>query len=138
MDFKLSEFTYFDQYQLPSSVIYNLTNLCKNYLQPLRTAFGPIFINSGYRNKEQNSVAGGAPNSYHLYGLAADVKCTDVADAIKKASFLLFRESELMINTNLLAELIVSRNARGVVWLHVAMRKDMNDKKHYVDFQGYF
>lgn len=138
MDFKLSEFTYFEPERLPEEVLYNLMNLCKNYLQPLRTAFGPIKINSGYRTKETNSAVGGAANSYHLYGLAADIACSDVADAIRKASFLLFRESELIINTNLLSELIISRNSRGVVWLHVAMRRDMKDKKHYVDFQGYF
>lgn len=138
MDFKLKEFTYFEPEQLPAGVLLNLTNLCKVYLQPLRTAFGPIYITSGYRTAENNSAVGGAKNSYHLLGLAADIKCSDVADAIKKASYLLFLESQLMINTNLLSELIVSRNSRGSVWLHVAMRKSMSDKKHYVDFQGYF
>lgn len=138
MDFKLKEFTYFEPEQLPAGVLLNLTNLCKVYLQPLRTAFGPISITSGYRTAESNSAVGGAKNSYHLLGLAADIWCGDVADAIKKASYLLFLESQLMINTNLLSELIVSRNSRGSVWLHVAMRKSMSDKKHYVDFQGYF
>jgi len=33
----------------------------------------PIQITSGYRTPEHNKAVGGAPNSYHMYGLAADI-----------------------------------------------------------------
>ena len=37
----------------------------------------PIYINSGYRCKEENHKVGGAPGSYHLLGMAADIHVKD-------------------------------------------------------------
>ena len=37
----------------------------------------PIYINSGYRCKEENHKVGGAPGSYHLRGMAADIHVKD-------------------------------------------------------------
>lgn len=43
-------------------------------LQTLRTRLGrPITINSAYRNPTHNKKVGGASNSQHLYGKAADI-----------------------------------------------------------------
>lgn len=43
-------------------------------LQIMRDYFGrAITINSGYRNEEWNKKVGGAGNSMHLYGKAADI-----------------------------------------------------------------
>lgn len=54
-------------------VIINLTNLVKNVLQPLRDLVGkPIVISSGYRSPLVNSAVGGAKNSEHMTGCAAD------------------------------------------------------------------
>lgn len=54
--------------------IVNLCALCHRILEPLRKFYGrPITINSGYRSPELNSAVGGAKNSYHLYGRAADI-----------------------------------------------------------------
>ncbi len=36
----------------------------------------PFIITSGYRCKKHNKEIGGKPNSAHLNGLAADIKCT--------------------------------------------------------------
>lgn len=36
----------------------------------------PIFINSGYRCKNHNRKVGGSQTSYHLRGMAADIRCT--------------------------------------------------------------
>lgn len=38
----------------------------------------PLYINSGYRSDEVNKAVGGSPNSYHLYGCAADIRCEDM------------------------------------------------------------
>lgn len=55
-------------------IVSNLSNLCKNVLEPIRRVIkSPILINSGYRNKAVNHFVKGAPNSYHLYGRAADI-----------------------------------------------------------------
>lgn len=44
-------------------------------LQKLRDAIGrPIKITSGWRSPEHNKAVGGAKNSQHLYGKAADIK----------------------------------------------------------------
>lgn len=54
-------------------VIANLQNLCINLLEPLRKITGPIRVSSGYRSSLVNSRVGGAANSEHLYGQAADI-----------------------------------------------------------------
>lgn len=52
----------------------NLIKLVDNILDPLRELYGkPITINSGYRSKLVNAAVGGAKNSDHLYGFAADI-----------------------------------------------------------------
>lgn len=51
----------------------NAVELCENVLEPARRALGPIRINSGYRSKKVNSAVGGAWNSQHQYGRAADI-----------------------------------------------------------------
>ena len=43
-------------------------------LQKIRAHFGkPVTINSAYRTAAHNKKVGGAPQSQHLYGLAADI-----------------------------------------------------------------
>ena len=84
--FLLSEFTT-SQYAArhgimmtpPGFVRSNLTRLCKEVLEPLRArlpldSFRPrvIRITSGYRPKPLNDGIGGARNSAHLTGRAAD------------------------------------------------------------------
>lgn len=54
----------------------NLTALCENVLQPLRDKLGvPVRVSSGFRCRALNShkAVGGAPNSQHLRGEAADI-----------------------------------------------------------------
>ena len=44
-------------------------------LEEIRAEFGaPICVNSGYRSPEHNKAVGGAPNSYHVKGQAADIR----------------------------------------------------------------
>lgn len=44
-------------------------------LQAFRTYLGvPLIVTSGYRCKTHNTNVGGAPNSYHMKGMAADVR----------------------------------------------------------------
>lgn len=52
----------------------NLKKLCNEVLQPIREKYGnSIFINSGYRNPIVNRLVGGASNSQHMLGEAADI-----------------------------------------------------------------
>ena len=43
-------------------------------LQEIRNIVGSIEVTSGYRTPEFNKSIGGSSNSYHLEGLAADIK----------------------------------------------------------------
>lgn len=51
-----------------------LIQLCGKVLQPLRDMYGePITVNSGFRSQQVNSAVGGAKNSQHSKGEAADI-----------------------------------------------------------------
>ena len=69
----------------------NLLELIFYVLQPLRDKLGkPMIITSGYRNSQVNKLVGGANNSGHLYGQAADfivkgMTPAQVVDFIKKS-----------------------------------------------------
>ena len=54
--------------------IENMKKLATNVFQPIREHFGvPIFISSGYRSKELNSLIKGSSSSQHCKGQAIDL-----------------------------------------------------------------
>ena len=58
-----------------------LSNICRlaAFLQTIRNELHlPIIVNSAYRSKEVNEDVGGVSSSYHVKGLAADIKCKDM------------------------------------------------------------
>ncbi len=59
----------------------NLRALCENVLQPIRNELGPVKVNSGYRGPEVNRVVGGAKNSDHMKGMAADIEIPSMPNA---------------------------------------------------------
>ncbi|MGE0200351.1 MAG: YcbK family protein [Candidatus Melainabacteria bacterium] len=70
--FTLGEFV-MDGDRPGEEVLRNL-HLLAQRLQVVRDLLNrPVHINSGYRNPEHNAAVGGARNSYHLLGMAADV-----------------------------------------------------------------
>lgn len=74
-NFSWGEFTK-DLSRVPQNaqVIDNIVRLA-TYLEKVRSHFGKasIIINSGYRPPRVNAAVGGASNSQHLYGAAADI-----------------------------------------------------------------
>lgn len=55
-------------------------------VQAIRDLLGkPIQVNSGYRTVEHNDKIGGSKNSYHLYGMAADLSGHDPKEIEKIA-----------------------------------------------------
>jgi hypothetical protein len=54
-------------------IVAALTALAVNILEPARAQFGPFFPTSGYRCRELNKLIGGATNSQHMKGQAADI-----------------------------------------------------------------
>lgn len=89
----------------------NLEELVENVLDPLREAWGgPIVVNSGYRSRELNIAIGGAPNSHHLQGMAADITVGSLVN--NKKLFELIQKLDLPF-TQLIDESSYS-------WVHVS------------------
>lgn len=94
--------------------IVNLTYLVCKVLQPLRTQMQrSITISSGYRSPALNKAVGGASNSQHLTGQAADISIggdmqwgRKMFDFIRK--FCPFDQ------------LIWEHNKAGIYWIHVS------------------
>lgn len=60
------------------NVVKNLVRLSE-FLQQIRNELHlPIIVNSAYRSKEVNEAVGGVSSSYHVKGLAADIRCSDM------------------------------------------------------------
>lgn len=52
----------------------NMEKLITNLLDPIREMWGsPITVNSGFRSVKLNEAVGGAKNSEHMSGCAADI-----------------------------------------------------------------
>lgn len=105
-------------------VIKNLQALCVNVLQPLREAFGcPIIITSGFRCAELNKCVGGAANSQHLYGQAADL--------VVPAKNL--KEIFNYIKVNLPYDQLLYEYSKTDRWIHVSYRTDGKNRKQAID-----
>lgn len=97
--------------------INNLKELCINVLQPLREAYGkPIIITSGYRSSRLNRAIGGAKNSEHIKGYAADIKASSKEET--KKLFNLIKTLNLNFN-----QLI---NEYNYSWIHISYNKNHN------------
>ncbi len=94
-----------------AEVVGNLTRLVDVVLDPLRKHWGaPLYVNSGYRCLAVNKAVGGAVDSDHLYGYAADI----TAGSVEKNEKLF----KLVQKLNLpFRQLINENNFR---WIHVS------------------
>lgn len=97
--------------------------LCHTVLEPLRRRFGVIRITSGYRCPTLNAKVGGAGNSQHLRGEAADIHVSGRQQGEKMFAY---------IRDNLdFDQLLFERRAKsGTVWLHVSCRHDPARNRH--------
>ncbi|MBR2679434.1 MAG: DUF882 domain-containing protein [Exiguobacterium sp.] len=92
-NFDTSEFSSRDGQKSPFPLVVEPALLY--LLMCIRDRFGkPIVVNSGYRSPEWNAKVGGAANSFHVKGLAADIRPTN-ADADKLA-----RLQDICLRTN--------------------------------------
>ena len=119
-------------------VVDNLRNLCEQVLEPLRSyANQPITISSGYRCKALNKVVGGARNSQHMTGEAADIhiplydfkdstgsRLTDIQQARDWMQWL-------TDNTDF-DQLILETVNRKIFWIHVSCKRDRSLNRHQV------
>ena len=95
--------------------------LTDNLLDPVRELWGkPIIVTSGYRCAALNRAVGGARNSHHLKGMAADITTGSQAD--NRRLFQLIMQSSLPF-TQLIDE-------HGFSWIHISF--DMSDLRRQV------
>ena len=138
--FVLGEFTksgsHPEVYNIPShEAIANLKRLC-TWLEVLRERYNerggeinteePIRINSGYRSPQLNQKIGGAANSNHLTGCAADIKVAGMEQALRYATILLDYANESKQEFD---ELLIEKNRYGAIWVHFAVRPRENRRK---------
>ena len=117
----------------PQEAIENLKRVCV-WLEHLRAQYNllyddgshPIVINSGYRSEEVNRKVGGAPNSNHLTGCAADIRVYGIEQALRYAVILLNYADDTDQEFD---ELLIERNKRGGYWVHFAVRPKENRRK---------
>ena len=96
------------------NIIHNLVKLSE-FLQIIRNELHlPIIVNSGYRSKEVNESVGGVSSSYHVKGLAADIKCADMD------KLLTILHSHLMD----IDQLGIYYNKNTQLWFHVGLAED--------------
>lgn len=72
-NFTKAEFDSKDGAVMPMFVYSNVLKLAGELQRFRDTVNKPIRINSGYRSPEHNAKVGGAVNSQHLFGRAADI-----------------------------------------------------------------
>ena len=102
-----------------SQQIAALITLCNKVLQPARDMYGkPIRVNSGFRSPAVNKAVGGAPNSQHTRGEAADI--TVFSKEENKKLFELIRD-------NLSFDQLI--NERNYSWIHVSYRSEEENRK---------
>jgi len=100
--------------------IINITLLVTNVLQPIRDKWGDVIvINSGYRSKKLNEAVGGALESQHLVGEAADVTAGNSTK--NKKLFDLIKSSGVPFD-----QLI---DEYGCQWIHVSYSKFKNRRE---------
>lgn len=104
----------------------NLCALVHNVLQPLRNALGPITISSGYRSEHLNRIVGGAKNSQHLTGEAADI----FINGDKEYGRRIFKW--IMENCDF-DQLIWEHNAKGTYWVHVSYKADGKNRRQVIN-----
>ena len=99
----------------PTSAYHLLHVLVDQLLDPIREAWGaPIVVSSGYRCKELNALVGGAKNSHHLLGCAADLIAGSKAEHRKL--FNLIRQMQ-QVGKIRFTQLIWEGDGR---WIHVS------------------
>lgn len=94
----------------------NMVKLVDKLLDPIREKWGkPITVNSGFRSKALNAKVGGAKNSEHMTGCAADIT-TGSKDGNRRLFDLIYNSTELswrqLINENNYSWIHISYNER--------------------------
>lgn len=101
--------------------LHNLDRLIADILDPIRAKWGKrIFVNSGYRCIALNKAVGGASNSQHILGKAADI-----TTGSKEGNKQLF---EMILSMNLCFGQLI--NEFDYSWIHISQDDWRNINKN--------
>lgn len=99
----------------PPHIKVKITNLIARVLDPVRGKWGkPITVNSGFRCPMLNKMVGGAANSQHTKGEAADIT-TGSKDG-NKALFELIKNMQM--NGEIQFDQLIDE--KGFQWIHIS------------------
>lgn len=100
----------------------NLKALAENVLDPLREWYGkPILVNSGYRCPQLNRLVGGANNSQHMKGEAADITAGSKEENRKLLNY---------IRQHLPYDQLIDE--KNLSWVHVSFCRDGKNRKQFL------
>ncbi len=126
--FDLSEFTVsqtaarFGIDNTPDDTIIQNLHALAEVLEDIRKVLGkPVIISSGYRSFTVNKLVGGAVNSFHTKGLAADFTCPGFGNIDSICRALYPKMQEFGID-----QLIKEFNS----WVHVGIAAEGTDARH--------
>ena len=106
----------------------NITALVDNVLDPLRTKWGmPIIVTSGYRCPKLNAAVGGAANSQHTKGMAADIRTVSDTPADN------MRLLRCLLNSGIVFDQVICEypDAQGRPdWIHVSFKRLGGNRKN--------
>ena len=96
----------------------NINSLVDNVLDPIRDKFcAPVIITSGYRCPQVNKLVGGANNSQHMSGCAADFH-------IKGFTYLMMRQVFLNIYDTMEFDQLIYYRSKNII--HVSYVENGN------------
>ena len=98
----------------------NMNTLVDKVLDPLREKVGAIRVNSGYRTPAHNKQIGGATNSQHCRGEAADI--FPLEKDIDEVFSIIIREFKY-------DQVILEKNNAGARWIHISYNTAGNRHK---------
>jgi len=114
-----------DETEEGMAVINNLVRTAIGLEVVRKMVGGPIVISSGYRSEKLNAAIGGASNSQHMQGKAADITAPGFGTAPQLMKLIASHRSEVYYD-----QLILERHNPAVPtsgWVHISF--DTNPRK---------
>lgn len=101
-----------------ATIVRNINLLVDNVLDPIRDKFcAPVIITSGYRCPQVNKLVGGANNSQHMSGCAADFH-------VQGFTYLMMRQVFLNIYDTIEFDQLIYYRSKNII--HVSYVENSN------------